>query len=227
MSPSAARRKSGVPREGAISDRPPEADAFEHEYPGASWLASRAIRQLEVVGGQAEELVATVARRYGLSHAALNALAVIEGAGGPIPTGEISARMHITTGTMTSVLDTLERNGYIKRIADPNDRRRVLVDITPDAQAVLDKMLPEVQHVVAAAMANIDDDALQALLDALAAVSAAIAAIPDTLPPVAPRRTPAHLRRTYATDTEAPSDFGERTRKIESHQSQPRGKRVP
>ena len=90
--------------------------------------------------------------------------------------------MHITTGTMTSVLDTLERNGYIKRIADPNDRRRVLVDITPDAQAVLDKMLPEVQHVIAAAMANIDDDALQALLDALAAVSAAIAAIPDTLP---------------------------------------------
>jgi DNA-binding MarR family transcriptional regulator len=103
--------------------------------------------------------------------------------------------MHITTGTMTSVLDTLERNGYIKRIADPNDRRRVLVDITPDAQAVLDKMLPEVQHVIAAAMANIDDDALQALLDALAAVSAAIAALPDTLGPVAPRRTPAQLRR--------------------------------
>jgi len=196
LSPSAARRKSGVPRDGAISARPPEADAFEHEYPGASWLASRAIRQLEVVGGQAEEFVATVARRHGLSHAALNALAVIEGGGGPIPTGEISARMHITTGTMTSVLDTLERNGYIKRIADPNDRRRVLVDITPDAQAVLDKMLPEVQHVIAAAMANIDDDALQAFLDALADVSAAIAADPDTLPPVAPRRRPARLRRT-------------------------------
>ena len=139
-----------------------------------------AIRQLEVVGDQAEELVATVARRYGLSHAALNALAVIEGAGGPIPTGEISARMHITTGTTTSVLDTLERNGYVKRIADPSDRRRVLVDITPDAQGVLDKMLPEVQHVVAGALANIDGDALQALLDALAAVSAAIRALPDT-----------------------------------------------
>jgi DNA-binding MarR family transcriptional regulator len=104
--------------------------------------------------------------------------------------------MHITTGTMTSVLDTLERNGYIKRIADPNDRRRVLVDITADAQAVLDKMLPEVQHVIAAAMASIDDGALQALLDALAVVSAAIADLPDTLPPVAPRRTPAQLRRT-------------------------------
>jgi DNA-binding MarR family transcriptional regulator len=97
---------------------------------------------------------------------------------------------------MTSVLDTLERGGYVKRIADPNDRRRVLVDITPEAQAVLDKMLPEVQQVTAAAMASIDDETLQALLDALAVVSAAIATLPDTLPPVAPRRTPAHLRRT-------------------------------
>jgi MarR family transcriptional regulator, 2-MHQ and catechol-resistance regulon repressor len=196
LSTTAASRKAGVRRRDAGSARPPEADAFEREYPGASWLASRAIRQIEVVGGEAEGLVATVARRYGLSHAALNALAVIEGAGGPIPTGEISDRMHITTGTMTTVLDTLERNGYVKRIADPSDRRRVLVDITPDAQAVLDKMLPEVQQVVAAALANIGDDVLQALFDALAAVSAAIAATPDTLPPVRARRTPAHLRRT-------------------------------
>jgi DNA-binding MarR family transcriptional regulator len=140
--------------------------------------------------------VAGVARRHGLSHAALNALAVIEGAGGPLPAGEVSARMHITTGTMTSVLDTLERNGYVKRLADPDDRRRVLVDITPAAQAVLDKMLPEVQQVVAAAMRNIDADTLQAFFETLATVSAAIAAVPDDLPPAAPRRTPARLRRT-------------------------------
>ena len=192
----AANRKGGARRAGATPARPPEADAFEREYPGSSWLASRAIRQLEIVGGQAEELVAGVARRHGLSHAALNALAVIEGAAGPIPAGEVSTRMHITTGTMTSVLDTLERNNYIKRSADPNDRRRVLVDITPAAQAVLDKMLPEVQHVIAAAVGSIDDNALQHLLDALADVSAAIAAVPDTLTPTPPRRTPARLRRT-------------------------------
>ncbi|HKT56370.1 MAG TPA: MarR family transcriptional regulator [Microbacterium sp.] len=140
--------------------------------------------------------MAGVARRHGLSHAALNALAVIEGAGGPLPAGEVSARMHITTGTMTSVLDTLERNGYVKRLADPSDRRRVLVDITPAAQAVLDKMLPEVQHVIAVALRDIDADTLQAFFDTLATVSAAIAAVPDNVPPAAARRTPARLRRT-------------------------------
>jgi DNA-binding MarR family transcriptional regulator len=104
--------------------------------------------------------------------------------------------MHITTGTMTSVLDTLERNGYVKRLADPNDRRRVLVDITPAAQAVLDKMLPEVQQVVAAALGTIDAGTLHAFLDTLSTVSAAIAVVPENLAPPAPRRTPARLRRT-------------------------------
>jgi DNA-binding MarR family transcriptional regulator len=130
-----------------------------------------------------------------LSHAALNALAVIEGNGGPIPTGEISARMHITSGTMTTVLDTLERNSYIRRLADPDDRRRVLVDITPAAQPVLDQMLPEVQQLAKAIMGALDDDTLHRLLDTLATLTAAIDNSPQNLPPPPPRRTPGKLRR--------------------------------
>lgn len=190
------RRRGGVREPGATSARPPEADAFEREYPGASWLASRALRELETVGGRIEALVADVARRYGLSHAALNALAVIEGNGAPLPTGEISARMHITTGTTTTVLDTLERNDYIRRLADPDDRRRVLVDITPTAQAVLDQMLPEVQQRAKAVMGVLDTNTIRTLLDTLAALTKAIDAVPQNLPPPAARRTPRKLRRT-------------------------------
>lgn len=153
------------------------------------------MRELEVVGGKIETLVAGVARRYGLSHAALNALAVIEGAGAPVPAGEVSARMHITTGTMTSVLDTLERNGYVTRQSDPDDRRRVLVDITPAAQRVLDQMLPEVQQLSRALMVHIEDGVLETLLDTLAKVNDSIANAPTDLPPPPPRKTPPDLRR--------------------------------
>lgn len=139
--------------------------------------------------------VSGVARRYGLSHAALNALAVIEGAGGPVPTGEVSAHMHITTGTMTTVLDTLERKGYVRRLADPDDRRRVLVDITPAAQSVLDRMLAEVQQMAMAIMGVLDDKALHTLLDTLAAIGASADGVPDDLPPATARRPPGHLRR--------------------------------
>jgi DNA-binding MarR family transcriptional regulator len=158
-------------------------------------LASRAFRELEVVGARVEATVAGVARRYGLSHAALNALAVIEGNGGPLAAGEVSDRMHITSGTMTSVLDTLERKGYAQRLADPDDRRRVLVDVTPAAQTLLDGLLPDVQQVAGLVMGSLDPKDLRALLAALAVVQAAIAAIPDELPPPATRRRPPHLRR--------------------------------
>jgi DNA-binding MarR family transcriptional regulator len=190
------RDDGGVRSTGATAARPPEADAFEKEFPGASWLASRALRQLEVVGGKVEALISDVARRYGLSHAALNALAVIEGAGGPISTGEVSARMHITSGTMTTVLDTLERNGYVRRLADPDDRRRVLVDVTPAAQSVLDRMLPDVQQVAHTVMKVFDAKTLQALLGTLAAISSSVDNVPEELPAPAPRRRPARLRRS-------------------------------
>jgi DNA-binding MarR family transcriptional regulator len=173
-----------------------EAEAFEREYPGARWLDMRVMRQIQRAGAKADALITGVARRYRLSHAALNALAVIEGAGGPVPVGQVSAQMHISTATMTSVLDTLERNGYIRRQPDPADRRRVLVDVTPSAQALLDQVLPAVQQIVTAAMSPLGDQALHSLLDALTAANDALDAAPHDLPPPAARRTPAHLRRT-------------------------------
>ncbi len=137
-----------------------------------------------------------MARRHGLSHAALNALAIIEGNGGPIPTGTVGAQMHITTGTMTSVLDTLERNGHIRRLTDPDDRRRVLVDVTPPAQVVLNELLPEVVQVTTAVLAEFSAKELDEFLDTLARVRQAIDAVPNDLGPPATRQTPPDLKRS-------------------------------
>lgn len=175
--------------------RPPEAAAFEQEYPGASWLASRCVRELEVVGGFAEAAISSVARRFDLSHAALNALAVIEGAGEPVPSGEVGARMHITSGTVTALLDNLERKGYVQRLVDSGDRRRVMVDVTPKAQAVLDEMLPAVQQMSRQLVDRLGPQGQQALIDALAEVRAAVADLPDDLPPPQPRNRPQRLDR--------------------------------
>lgn len=195
LSPSPSSSRGGA-RKGAASAHPPEVAAFEQEFPGASWLSAQVFRELEVVGGLAEALVASVARRHGLSHAALNALAVIEGNGAPMAAGEIGAHMHITSGTMTSVLDTLERNGYIERLTDSDDRRRVLVEVTPEAQAVLNRLLPEVVQTTTAVMAAFGDKELYDFLGTLARIRDAIAAAPDDLAPPAPRRTPRNLKRS-------------------------------
>lgn len=153
------------------------------------------MRELQVVGALVEASIADVARKHGLSHAALNALAVIEGNGAPIATGEVSQHMHVTTGTTTSLLDTLERKGLVRRIPDPQDRRRVLVDVTADAQAILDRLLPEVQQLASATMGSLGDRANAELLRTLERVRAAFEATPEVLPPIR-RRRPRHLDRT-------------------------------
>jgi len=136
-----------------------------------------------------------VARQFDLSHAALNALAVIEGAGGPVASGEIGARMHITSGSVTALLDNLERKGFVKRLVDAGDRRKVLVDVTPEAQSVLDAMLPMVQQLSRQVMEKLGAQGQQQLLDALAAVRNGLDELPEASDPPLPRKRPKHLTR--------------------------------
>lgn len=46
---------------------------------------------------------------------------------GPSTAGELSHRSSLTTGAITAVIDRLERAGFVRREADPSDRRRVIV----------------------------------------------------------------------------------------------------
>jgi DNA-binding MarR family transcriptional regulator len=136
-----------------------------------------------------------VCRRYGLSHAALNALAVIEGEGQPMLTGEVAARMHVTSGTVTSLLDNLERKHYVVRSSDPDDRRRVLVDITAAAQGLLDEALPAIQQVARLLVDRIGPQRQQLLLDILDEIRQAVAELPDDLPVPQPRQRPKRIAR--------------------------------
>ena len=105
-------------------------------------------------------------------------------------TGEVAARMHITSGTVTSLLDNLERKGYVVRSSDRDDRRRVLVDLTPTAQAALDEVLPAVQQVARQITDRIGVQRQQALLDILDEIRQAVAELPDDLPEPQPRQRP-------------------------------------
>ena len=134
-------------------------------------------------------------RRFGLSHAALNALAVIEGEGQPMLTGEVATRMHITSGTVTSLLDNLERKSYVVRSSDRDDRRRVLVDITPAAQALLDQALPAIQQVARELVDRIGPERQEALLAILDEIRQAAAALPDDLPVPRSRQRPKRMTR--------------------------------
>jgi DNA-binding MarR family transcriptional regulator len=101
--------------------------------------------------------MAAVERQHGLSNAAAQTLAIIEGAGGPLAPSIIAGRLMVTTGSMTSLLDTLERRGLVRRQPHPSDRRQLLVHLTDEGQALVDTFLPEIVAVQTALVAGLSE----------------------------------------------------------------------
>ncbi|MBU0437733.1 MarR family transcriptional regulator [Staphylococcus succinus] len=46
---------------------------------------------------------------------------------GPITAGELAKRVGLTTGSVTSLVDRLEKKGYVTREKHPKDRRKVII----------------------------------------------------------------------------------------------------
>lgn len=47
---------------------------------------------------------------------------------------QLGAKLGMTTGGVTAMLDRLERLGYLTRAPDPDDRRKVIIQATPRAR---------------------------------------------------------------------------------------------
>jgi DNA-binding MarR family transcriptional regulator len=54
---------------------------------------------------------------------------------GPSTAGALAQATGLTTGAVTSLIDRLERSGFVKRTADPKDRRKVIVSLIPERKA--------------------------------------------------------------------------------------------
>lgn len=116
---------------------------FESEFPDASALATECFANLFRTGDLLIELHNRQTRDdYQLSQSAREVLAVVEGAGEPLEPTVIAQRLLVTTASMTTLLDTLEKRGLVRRLAHPEDRRKRLIDITPAARQIVDEFLP-------------------------------------------------------------------------------------
>src|ERR1051325_10422576 len=53
---------------------------------------------------------------------------------------ELARRMMIKPPSLIACVDALERAGYLRRVADPTDRRRTPLRITPKGESLLKEM---------------------------------------------------------------------------------------
>jgi len=70
----------------------------------------------------------SVAKRVGLSSVDLECLDMVY-LEGPVTAGQIARHTKLTTGAVTGLIDRLEKKGYVERVEDPGDRRRVVVRV--------------------------------------------------------------------------------------------------
>jgi len=73
---------------------------------------------------------------FGLRFVDYSVLRLLELSGAPhrLSPTELSEILVRSTGGVTQILDRLERGGLVARAADPADRRRVIVELTPDGR---------------------------------------------------------------------------------------------
>jgi len=144
---------------------------FAKEFPDGDASATEVYATL-IRAGQAlyDELDRGMQASFGVPEAVLQALAIIDGSEKPLTPSDIAARMFRSSATMTNLLDALEREGWARRIPNPDDRRSVLLEITDEGKALADRFLPGVRKVEAAVIGGLTAAERSTLMDMLAKV---------------------------------------------------------
>lgn len=73
---------------------------------------------------------AQIAEHVGLSATDHKCLDLAVQAEDPLTAGQIAELSGLSTGAVTGVIDRLERAGFVRRVRDPHDRRKVLVEVS-------------------------------------------------------------------------------------------------
>jgi DNA-binding MarR family transcriptional regulator len=158
-------------------------DDFANEYPDGDPLAAEVLATLVRTGHAIDaEIDRAMVASHGWPQTILNCLAVIEGAETKLTPSQISERTLTSSATMTNTLDTLEHLGWASRVANPDDRRSVLVEITPAGQAVADRFLPGIRKLELAALDELTSNERATLLKLLGKVLSGIAVVATSEP---------------------------------------------
>jgi DNA-binding MarR family transcriptional regulator len=88
------------------------------------------IRLLQAYASEAGRLAAEFSARHGLHTTDLSALIAVlnaDGRGEPLTAGRLGAHLGLSSGATTALVDRMERHGFVHRVRDNRDRRRVVL----------------------------------------------------------------------------------------------------
>jgi DNA-binding MarR family transcriptional regulator len=123
--------------------------------PGACELFLNLLRTGEAVSSVEQRYLAT----HGISPGRF-AVMLLLGIDEPIvrKPSELAEMTGVTRATMTGLLDTLERDGYVQRTLDREDRRSMRVESTEKCRESLKRVLPGYFRLVSAISATFTEE---------------------------------------------------------------------
>jgi DNA-binding MarR family transcriptional regulator len=117
---------------------------FERVYPDASRSATECAMNLVKTGDLVVSRVAEVLRPFGLSPAGGLVLSMLADSRGALTPGVIRDGLLVKGPTVTGLIDNLAAAGLVRRTQDPQDRRRVLVELTQKGLRLASRFRPAV-----------------------------------------------------------------------------------
>jgi DNA-binding MarR family transcriptional regulator len=120
---------------------------FEKRYPDSSAKATECAMNLVLTAGLLEKHIASLIQPFNLSPATGLVLSILADSETPLSPNNIADQLIISRASVTSLLDSLEKRGFVKRQPHLSDRRMLLVELTNSGRQVANQFRPIVhQH---------------------------------------------------------------------------------
>ena len=163
----ATPKTTGGPRARDHVDRILE--QWRRERPDLDTSPMSVIARISRLSRILERRIAEVLAEHGLNESQFGVLAALRRAGPPYclsPTALYSSLL-ISSGAMTNRLDRLTASGLVTRVPDPNDRRSMLVQLTPQGVRVIEQAIAAHAANEVALLAPLSADERRTMADLL------------------------------------------------------------
>jgi MarR family 2-MHQ and catechol resistance regulon transcriptional repressor len=128
-------------------------------------LAHRALQALLRAEAAVRKRVAAELNREGVSPAGFSVLVVLTTAGGTLELKTLRRRLGWSKANATEVTANLQERGLVLRRRDPRDRRLVVVDLSYEGRALVDRLFPEHSDRVTRAFDALDETEKRSLAE--------------------------------------------------------------
>jgi len=151
---------------------------FSKRYPNMNPSAIKTCAELLRTGSELLTAFETTLGNHGLSLGRFLTLIVMNrNPDDEVSPSSLAEKVGVRRATMTGLLDRLERDDLVERLAHPRDRRKIGVRLTSNGRQVLAELLPGYYRSIAKIMANLTEKERLELMSLLGKVNQGLSSL--------------------------------------------------